>query len=111
MVSSKISGQGTKVNWGYGIRWSGAGISGRSKPAKPASAHSNQPAKTANNPENFQRTYDRHKDLYESGALSKSDFENADANLSMAEANVEAEQVNIAEINNGLLYIYGLYPS
>jgi len=46
-----------------------------------------------------QNSYDRTKTLFDSGALSKTDFENAESGLKTAQANVQAEQVSIDSIN------------
>lgn len=52
--------------------------------------------------ESSQRSYDRIKALFESGAKSKSDYEDAETALKTARANLEAEKVTIQGINNSL---------
>jgi RND family efflux transporter, MFP subunit len=105
VVSSKISGQAVKVNFEDGDRVSEGqvlvSLDDQSLQNQLQAAQINL-RKLQTTLKSMQRTYDRSKTLYESGALSKSEFENTEADLSMAEANVETEQVNIAEINNSI---------
>jgi len=49
-----------------------------------------------------QRSFDRTKALFESGAASKSTMEDAETALKLAQASVAAEQVNIQSIYNSL---------
>lgn len=51
---------------------------------------------------NTQKTYERNKTLYESGAISKSEFEKIESDLKTAQANVDSQQVNIAGISNSI---------
>ncbi|MEN6462094.1 MAG: efflux RND transporter periplasmic adaptor subunit [Syntrophomonas sp.] len=105
VISSKISGQVVKVNYEDGDMVSEGQVlvclDDQSLRNQLQAAQINL-QKLQTTLKTIQRTYDRNKTLYESGALSKSAFENTEADLSMAEANVEAEQVNIAGIYNSI---------
>ncbi len=105
VVSSKISGQVVKVNFEDGDMVSEGqvlvSLDDQSLQNQLQAAQINlQKLQTTLN--SVQRSYDRNKTLYESQALSRSEFENAEADLSMATANVEAQKVSIAEINNSI---------
>lgn len=52
--------------------------------------------------ENTQKAYERNKTLYESGAISKSEFEKIESELKTAQANVDSQQVNVDEISNSI---------
>ncbi|MGE5396072.1 MAG: efflux RND transporter periplasmic adaptor subunit [Chitinophagales bacterium] len=52
--------------------------------------------------QSVQKNYERKKALYESGALSTLELENAEDSLKMAVSNLETEQVNIASIENSI---------
>ncbi len=49
-----------------------------------------------------QRNYDRVKALFDSGAISKAAFEDAETAIKMAKSNIETAQVSILGINNSL---------
>jgi len=49
-----------------------------------------------------QRSFDRSKALFDSGAVSKSTIEDAETALKLARASVDAEQVSIQSVNNSL---------
>lgn len=104
-VSSKISGQVIKVNFEDGDMVSAgqmlAALDDQTLQNQLQAAEINL-KRLQKTLESVQQSYDRNKALYASGALSKSDYENAEVNLSMAQANAEAEQVNIAGIQNSI---------
>lgn len=52
--------------------------------------------------ESNQRSYERTKILYESGAKSASEMQDAETELKLAKANIAAEEVTIQGINNSL---------
>jgi len=105
VVSSKAAGQVIKVNFEDGDMVSEGqvlvALDDQSLQNQLQAAQINL-LKLQTTLDSIQRDYDRSETLYESGALAKSDYEKAEINLSMAKANVEAEQVNIAGINNSI---------